>query len=156
MILLNEVHHIAIFVSDMEKTLRVFQNCLGFQLTWRLPRAGGPKLSAVIGLPDMEAEIAYLHCQANGTAVELVRLIHPSFGEMRAIFGVPGTATLSLLVEGLDGLSAKLREEDWIPMTVPVEMRTPEGEPIRVCCLRIEEGLSLELFERKSGKRSVE
>lgn len=139
----------------MEKTLRLFQNCLGFQLEWRLPRAGGPKLSAVIGLPEMEAEIAYLHARPKKTAVELVRLIRPSVGRMGATVGVPGTGILSLLVEDLDSLNAKLKEEGWIPVTVPVEMRTPEGEPIRVCCLRIEDGLSLELFERKSEKRPV-
>ena len=149
------MHHIAIFVSDMEKTLRLFQNCLGFQLEWRLPRAGGPKLSAVIGLPEMEAEIAYLHARPKKTAVELVRLIHPSRKEINGAFGGPGTAILSLLVEDMDSLSAKLKEEGWTPLTVPLEMRTPEGEPIRVCCLRIEDGLSLELFERKSGKGPI-
>jgi catechol 2,3-dioxygenase-like lactoylglutathione lyase family enzyme len=146
------VHHIAIFVSEMEKTLRLFQKCLDFQLEWRLPRAGGPKLSAVIGLPEMEAEIAYLHARPKKTAVELVRLIHPSRKEMNGAFGVPGTAILSLLVEDMDSLTAKLNEEGWVPLTVPLEMRTPEGEPIRVCCVRIEDGLSLELFESKSAK----
>ena len=149
------MHHIAIFVSDMEKTLRLFQNCLGFQLEWRLPRAGGPKLSAVIGLPEMEAEIAYLHARPKKTAVELIRLICPSMGKMGATVGVPGTVILSLLVEDLDSLNAKLKEEGWIPMTVPVEMRTPEGEPIRVCCVRIEGGLTLELFEGKSEKGPI-
>ena len=149
---MNEIHHIAVFVSDMEKMLRLFQNCLDFQLEWRLPRAGGPKLSAVIGLPEMEAEIAYLHAQPKRTAVELVRLIRPSMGKMSAAVGLPGTVILSLFVEDLDNLNAKLKEEGWIPVTVPAEMRTPEGEAIRVCCLRIEEGLSLELFERKSAK----
>ena len=154
--MLNELHHIAVFVSDMEKTLHLFQNCLGFELAWRLSHAGGPKLSAVIGLPEMEAEIAYLHARPKGTAVELVRLIHPSPGKMRARFGVPGTVILSLVVEDLDGLKARLKEEGWVPLTVPVEMRTPEGEPIRVCCLRIEEGLTLELFERKPEKEPAE
>lgn len=152
MIQLNEVHHIAIFVSDMEKTLRLFQNCLGFQLEWRLPRVGGHKLSSAIGLPEMEAEIAYLHARPQKTAVELVRLIHPPRKEKDGVFGEPGTAILSLLVEDMDSLSAKLNEEGWVPLTVPIEMRSPEGEAIRVCCLRIEGGLSLELFERGSVK----
>jgi hypothetical protein len=77
-------------------------------------------------------------------------------GKMGGTVGVPGTVILSLLVEDLDSLNIRLKEEGWIPMTVPVEMRTPEGEPIHVCFLRIEEGLALELFERKFGKGSVE
>ena len=150
--MLNEVHHIAIFVSDMERTLHLFRDCLDFELEWHLPRVGGSKLSSVIGLPGMEAEIAYLRARTKGAAIELVRLIHPSRNEIEVSSGGSVTAILSLLVEDINSLTAKLKEEGWVPLTVPLEMRSPEGEPIRVCCLRVDEGVTLELFESKSEK----
>jgi len=143
----TDVHHIAVFVVDLERTLQLFRDILGFSLVWRVASVGGSKLSTVVGIPGMKAEIAYLEEQPGGVAVELVRLIQPSKERMPDDFGVPGSVTLSLVVESLDGLYQRLCKEGWKPLTQSVDIRTPGGDPIRMFCFRTDEGLMVELIE---------
>ena len=72
-----KVHHISIFICDMERTIFLFQDILGFKLTWHIPAAKGKKLSALMGIPDLECELAYLTSADNDVAIELSRLINP-------------------------------------------------------------------------------
>jgi catechol 2,3-dioxygenase-like lactoylglutathione lyase family enzyme len=133
-----------LFVKDMGRSIRLFHDILGFDQLWRLPKVGGKKLSAVMGLPEMQAEIAYLQKQAGETAVELVRLLDGS----PAPGGRAGGVGLSLAVEDLSGLHRKLVEEGWKPFTEPVKMLGPDGREIEMFCFRTEEGLLVELFEK--------
>lgn len=144
---MNRLHHIAIVVSDMEKVLHFFQDLLGFEMVWHLPRIGGSKLSELFGLTEMEAEIAYLHAPIQETSIELVRLINPPNEKMRTVIGPLGKVILSIFVENLDSLVANLKREGWTPIASPMEMRSPDGKRINICCIKIDDELSIELFE---------
>ena len=140
----QSLHHMILFVKDMDRSIRLFQDVLGFNQLWRLPRVGGKKLSAVMGLPEMQAEIAYLVARTGGTAVELVHLLDGS----SAPSGQAGGTGLSLAVENLSGLHRKLVDEGWKPFTEPAKMLSPEGGEINMLCFRTDEGLLVELFEK--------
>jgi len=152
----NDLHHIAVFVSNMDKTLRLFQDCLGFELAWRLSRVGGNKLSALLGLEGIEAEMAYLRGVSGSVGVELVRLIHPSLSGDKSHPYSPGTVTLSLIVEDLDGLHRSLQENGWTSLTPPLQMRSPEGEPLKVLCFRTDDGVTIELLEKEPAHSKKE
>ena len=144
----HHVHHVSIFVSDMNRALNLFKDILGFELIWHIPLAGGRKLSALLGISDLEMELVYLQSQADGTGIELSRLIHPAL-EMSAVpFGNAGTAGLNILVKDLDGLHRRLTNEGWNPLSPCLSMRSPEGNNIRVFCIRFENSLTLEFIER--------
>lgn len=146
----NDLHHVSVFVADMDRALHLFKDILGFELLWRVPSAGGRKLSALLGIPDMEAELAYLQRSTNDVAIELSRLIRPTMDTPPVQFGGVGTIGLSLIVEDLDGLHRRLSEEGLTPLTPCMEMRSPEGVLIRVFCFRTEEGVTIELIEQES------
>ncbi|MGB6068551.1 MAG: VOC family protein [Desulfomonilaceae bacterium] len=143
----TDVHHMAFFVVDLERTLHLFQDILGFSLVWRVESVGGSTLSSVVGIPGMKAEIAYLEERPGGVAVELIRLIQPSKERRPGDFGVPGSVSLSLVVEDLDGLYQRLCKEGWKPLTQSMEMRTPTGDRVRMFCFRTDESLMVELIE---------
>jgi len=141
----SRLHHVVVFVTDMDRSVHLFQDLLRLKLDWRIPRIGGRELSELVGIPDMVAEMAYLRCPSGEVAVELIRLIHPQ--ARPAGSGAAGNAGLSFVVQNLDHLHRLLTEEGWEPFTPSVRMRNPEGEWLRMFCFRIEEGLTIELIQ---------
>lgn len=143
----NAVHHVSVFVSDMDRSLNLFKDILGFKLVWRVLKAGGQKLSELLGIADMEADLAYLRSQPNGVGVELSHLIRPALDVPPVPFGSVGTVGLSLLVENLDDLHHRLAKGGWNPLAPCTPMVNPDGDPIRVFCIRVEGSLTLEFIE---------
>ena len=144
----GDLHHVAVFVNDLDRALHLFRNLLGFEVAWRLPKVGG-RVSEVTGIPGMEAEIVYLQGRSRGTALELVRIIRTPTEKNTPGNGIPGSVVLSFVVEDLDGLHRLLSNEGWTPFTQPVEMMSPDGGPIRMFCFPAEDGLTVELIETK-------
>ena len=143
----NALHHISVFVSDMDRSIHLFKDILGFELVWHVPKVGGQKLSTLLGIPNMKAELAYLQSSTGETAVELARLFCQSLETHPMRFGIPGTAGLSLVVDDLDRLHQRLTKEGWSPLTSCLPMRSPEGDNIRAFCIRVEDSLNLEFIE---------
>lgn len=144
------VHHIAVFVSDMERAIHLFQDILGFELSWHIPEAKGKELSALLGIEHMKAELAYLKNNGNGVSIELSRLIHPDIKTPDVRFGNIGTVGISIAVQNMDHLHMRLDEEGWTPFSPCINLRTPEGEKTRAFCFAMEKGTIVELIEKIS------
>lgn len=142
----NALHHISVFVSNMDRAIHLFRDILGFELIWRISKVGGQQLSALVGIPIMKTELAYLRSSTDEVAVELARLIQPTFEGNAVCFGMPGTAGLRLVADDLDRLHQRLTQEGWNPLTPCLPMLSPEGENIRVFCIRVEDRLTLEFI----------
>jgi catechol 2,3-dioxygenase-like lactoylglutathione lyase family enzyme len=141
------LHHVSFFVADLERAVRLFRDVLGFELVWRVPRAGGRVLSTLLGIPRMEAELAYLSDSKSGVGLELARRFHGSEDDAPSRFGALGTVSVSLLVRDLDGLHRRLSEGGWIPLSPCQDLRPPQGPPARAFCVPVEPGVLLELIE---------
>ncbi|MEW6529272.1 MAG: VOC family protein [Thermodesulfobacteriota bacterium] len=142
----GELHHVAIFVTDMNRAMHLFRDLLGLKVDWHLPRIEDPKLGETAGIPGMIAEIAYLSGRGR-VAVELVRLIHPPLRQEPS--GSAGSAHvgLSFIVNNLDALHTRLSEEGWEPFTPAVRMRAPDGGRVRIFCFSVEDSYTVELIE---------
>jgi catechol 2,3-dioxygenase-like lactoylglutathione lyase family enzyme len=143
---ISRLHHVSIFVSDLERSLTLFRNYLGFELVWRLPQLKGKKISELLTIPGMEAEVAYLTSPTNGVAIELTYLQKPRMECQPVRFGAVGSVGLSLFVEEIEGLHGRLSDEGWLPLSPIVDLQSPDGLPIRVFCIRTEEGVVIELI----------
>lgn len=143
----NDLHHVAVFVDDLDRTVHLFKDFLGFDVAWRLSEAGGRGLSDVMGVPGMKAEIAYLRSGSVGSALELVRIIRASPEEEPAGKGASARVVLSLNVDDLDGLHQRLSEEGWTPFTQAVRLVSPDGHPIKMFCFPVENGFTIELIQ---------
>ena len=105
-------------------------------------------MAALLGIPDIKMEIAYLQNGAGSVAVELCRVLHPAVEKQAANFGSPGVMSLSLQVKDLDLLHARLTREGWTPFSSCLDMSDPEGHPIRLFCFPVENGMVVELIEK--------
>lgn len=140
------VHHVSVFIIDVNRSLHLFRDILGLQLLWQAP-VGGRKMAALMGLPEVQAELFYLQMENGGPALELIRLIHPVRSEIPPLLGSRGSVTLSLQVKGIENLYQRLKEEGWDPNTPCQQLYTPQGQAIKLFSLRTEEGLALEFIE---------
>ena len=145
------LHHVSVFVSDMDRAISLFRDILGFNLLWRVPKAGGGLLSTLLGVPGIEAELACLAGHGNGVALELSRLIHPVTSDLPVSFGALGTVALSLTVRDLDLLHQRLSGGGWAPLSPCLNLKPPQGKPVRAFCVHVEPGVLLELIEEVAG-----
>jgi catechol 2,3-dioxygenase-like lactoylglutathione lyase family enzyme len=146
--MVSRLHHVSIFVSDMDRSRLLFEDILGFKIVWHTQSAGGKRLSALLGIPELEVELVYLRSMEGDVAVELSRLIYPPLDALPVQFGGPGSTSLCLNVRNVDHLHKRVGAAGWSPLSDCLDMRSPEGDSIRAFCFRIEDGLVLELVER--------
>jgi catechol 2,3-dioxygenase-like lactoylglutathione lyase family enzyme len=139
------LHHVVVIVSDMERSLHLFRDLLGFEMVWGIGRIGGRKMSSLVGIPDLDAEMAYLQNKQN-VAVELLHIVRPTMVDEPMLPTQPGRVGLSLAVDNLEDLHRRLTEEGWNPFTPCMEIMSPEGKPVSVFCFGTEDGLTLELI----------
>ncbi|MCP4578600.1 MAG: hypothetical protein GY846_20180 [Deltaproteobacteria bacterium] len=148
-----KMHHVALFVADMNRAQYLFQDILGFELAWHAPTIKGHKIASLLGIPDVIMEIIYLQNSLSGVAVELCRMIHPAAKKQFLPFGSPGSTCLSLQVKNLDQLHNRLTRDGWTPFSPCLNMRDPEGHPVRLFCFPAEEGIVMELIENALERR---
>jgi catechol 2,3-dioxygenase-like lactoylglutathione lyase family enzyme len=69
------LHHLSIFVSDMERAISPFWDIFGFKLAWHVEKAKCHTLSSLLGIDEMVAELSYL-IGSNGVAIEVALLVN--------------------------------------------------------------------------------
>ena len=143
----NQVHHVILFVKDIDRSISLYRDYLGFEVEWRVGPIGGKKMSAIIGIPKLETEMAYLKSSV-GPALELLELSNPQYSEGVALdFGMPGSVGVSLQVIDIENLHRRLSQSDWEPLTACQQICSPAGESLKVFCIRTDEGVVIELLE---------
>ena len=143
----NDLHHVTLFVTDMDRSLYLYQDILGFELLWRRDRVGGRQFSAFIGVPDIELELVFLKARTGGVALDLARIIQPVTEKSSTLVEDLAKVGLCLAVEDADKLHKKLIEEGWIPFTPCVDFPSPDGDSVRGFCFRTDEGVNVEIIQ---------
>lgn len=147
------LHHASVFVVDVERSLHLYRDLLGFNVVWHHKTVGGRKLSVMIGIPDFECEMVYLEKSPGGVALELIRVRHPPVEKTGIRFGNRCAVGLSMQVNDLDLLHRRLSEEGWTPLSPCMELITPKGERMRAFCFSTDEGVTVELLAEMTDSR---
>jgi len=129
----------------MDRALHLFEDVLGFTLTWRKAQVDVSKLCAMLGGSITGAELAYLQGRPDGAAIELICPTQAVNSDVLP-YGGRGSGHLSLVVEDLDDLYQRLNEEGWPLLTPVMPITTPGGDSKRICFFRTEVGLTIELI----------
>jgi catechol 2,3-dioxygenase-like lactoylglutathione lyase family enzyme len=141
--MIKRLEHVALSVSDMERSLAFYRDLLGMTIIRDLaPGLGGDKLGTVVGMPGCRARI--VHLDLGGTMLELFQYFDPAgrplpTGHRQADIGFTHIGLSSddvradyrrLKAAGVDFVSepVEFRPGIWI-----VYFRGPDGE---VCELR--------------------
>lgn len=104
------LRHIGVVVSKLEEGLRVFQEYLGCELIGVYRELRGEYQSALVGIENVEMNVALLRADDNGR-IELLEYVSPP-GRRRAPVSANdiGVSHLALTVRSLDDLQARAGE----------------------------------------------
>jgi len=146
------MNHINIVVSDLEKSLNFYTKNLGFKEI-RRSKLKGEWIEKIVGLKNVEAEVAYVTARDGDLRIELLRYVSPK-GEKLSVNSASntiGVRHIAFQVEGIYDLAEKLKEKGvkFIsdPVKVPVStIKHDEGHKI-LCYFLDPDGVILELAE---------
>ena len=148
------LHHVAIIVQNMDRSVHLFRDLLGCELSWHLPRVRQEMLGTILGLPGAEVELAYLEHPHTGTGLELVAILAPEPpGPPDTGPAGPGTLSVCICVDDIDGLYRQLPEQGWQPYTDIMPVNTPDGQQGRIFCFHTDEGVMVEILETGQNSR---
>jgi len=142
----TNLHHVSLFTNDLERSLVLFRDLLGFKELWSVGPVGGKGMAALFGLDDMKARLVMLKSKS-GFLLELILLMDQPLEASQGPPALPSPAALALEVEDLDGLHQSLVQRGWTPFTPVTQMPTPDGGMVRMFCIRTDENVLLEFLE---------
>lgn len=139
-------NHTGFTVSNLDRSIAFFENCLGFVVTSRARR--DPKMiEIIVGVPGADIEVAYL--SGAGHTVELIQYLAPA--GIKPVKQRPcdhGFGHIALDVSGIAALLAKASEYGFKPLGPPVVSRLGGPNAGRtVCYMRDEDGVTVELIQ---------
>lgn len=146
------IHHTALTVSDLERSLAFYRDRLGFTEIVRRRIAGG-YLGRLMGRPDLRAELVVLRLGAS--KLELIRYDDPPRTPYRPADGNPGAAHVTLLVHGLRGLHARLAAAGVRSQSEPIDIDDGPNRGGVAVFLLDPDGLWVELLEVTPERRAA-
>ncbi|HET9419128.1 MAG TPA: VOC family protein [Chthoniobacterales bacterium] len=138
--------HTGITVSNLECSLRLWRDVLGFELS-HTPHHTGKLASEVTGVPGAEISIAVL--KGYGHKIELLEYLAPA-DRKRHVDLRPcdvGHVHVALLVDDLDAVLEKLAASEWKPAGKAQTLTAGPNAGKRVVYVRDPDGATIELMQ---------
>ena len=107
--MLKEMHHTALSVSDMERSLELYRDLLGMEVEFDLMVEGVPEFGTIIGLPGVKERIAML--RLNNCRIELFQFFDPKGEKIERRQCDIGYTHVAFVVDELDETCRRLREK---------------------------------------------
>lgn len=145
-----KLDHASLFTGDLERSLFLFQDLLGFDKLWQIGPLGGKAMASLFGLDDIEAELVMLRSEA-GLSLELIHLLKPALDTGIPTPALPAPSFLCFEVQDLEGLYQGVSQNGWKPLAPLSKMPTPTGEMISIFCIKTEENVLLEFIQKLSS-----
>lgn len=147
--MITGLHHTAISVGDMDRSLVFYRDLLGFKVLRQVEAPGDERLDRIVGLKGSRMKIAMLQVGDSAEIIELIQYISPR--------GKPlpedtrqcdlGVSHVCFKVSGIDSLYSKLVSQG-VKFNCPVQTMNPtEAGVARVTYFHDPDGITLELLE---------
>jgi catechol 2,3-dioxygenase-like lactoylglutathione lyase family enzyme len=141
------IHHTGYTVSDLDRSVRFYRDCLGLEVVAQQQKQGG-YLAAIVGYPDAHVKMAHLRVPGADHLVELFEYLSPDVQQRQIEPRIVGTAHLCFVVDDLPAVHARL-EDAGVDTFVspPVEVDTGINTGGYGLYLRDPDGILVELFQ---------
>jgi catechol 2,3-dioxygenase-like lactoylglutathione lyase family enzyme len=139
-------NHTSFTVSDLDRTIAFFRDCLGFEVTSRAPR--DPALiQAITGIAGASLEIAYV--RGPGHSLELIEYGGPD--DKGVVLSRPcdaGFAHVAYDVDDVDAAVAASAAHDVHPIGAITVIDKGPNAGGKVCYLRDPDGVTIEYIQK--------
>ena len=141
----TSTNHTSFTVSDLDRALGFFHDCLGFEVTSKAPR--DPKIvEQVTGVPGADMMIAYV--RAPDHSLELIEYKGPADRDrVEARPCDTGFAHVAFNVAGIDAAIDAAARYDVHPIAPPVAIDKGPNKGRKVVYLRDPDGITIEFIE---------
>ncbi|MGI9658175.1 MAG: VOC family protein [Gaiellaceae bacterium] len=145
--MITDVHHTALFVTDLDRSLPFYVDKLGFELVSRSDDWGGQFMDDVCGgVENLRINVALL--RAGGEIVELIQVLSPDTLPTDATERRVGIARIGFEVDDIEATVAELSRRgvefmsDIVTVTVKPDQHYSDGKAIK---FQDPDGIILEL-----------
>ncbi|MEO1059837.1 MAG: VOC family protein [Actinomycetota bacterium] len=160
---ITRIHHTAVSVADMERSLAFYVDVLGLDLVFDSEIAPNPSLDAVVGMTDATGRVCWL--MAGDTMLELWQYDHPRGRALPDDYRPAdrGVTHFAFVVDDVEelhrrildhGLSANAPPTD-LRMHLTTYVRGPDGEIIEILEDRVDDEWQAKLRERAQARRAA-
>jgi catechol 2,3-dioxygenase-like lactoylglutathione lyase family enzyme len=145
------VFHTGITVSDLDRSIAFYRDCLGLELVAQWDSAQ-PYLRTVVGFPDAELRIALLRVPGadggrSGHHIELLEYRTPRGVRADARTCNPGNAHVAFMVDDLDAAYAVMKAKGVRFKSAPVEITHGRNKGAKAVYLLDPDDVTLELVQ---------
>jgi len=143
-------NHTSFTVSNLDRTIAFFRDCLGFEVTSKAPRESA-LTERVTGITGADIVVAYL--RGPGHSLELIEFHGPaSRGKVSSRACDTGAFHMAYTVDDLDGALQALREYEVLPVAAPITVDAGPNKGAHIAFFRDPDGIILELIQVPNTK----
>jgi len=138
-------NHTSFTVSNLDRTIAFFRDCLGFEVTSKAPREA-PLTERVTGIPGAQIVVAYV--RGPGHSLELIEFRGPaSKGKVQSRACDTGAFHLAYNVDDLDAALAAFKGYDVLPVAEIITVDAGPNKGARIVFVRDSDGIMFELIQ---------
>ena len=141
--MIQQIHHTAFSVKDLDRSLRFYQDLLGMRLDWRIDHRQSKMLEKIVAL--VEVDVSYAMLSGWGARIELFQYHSPAgrpYPEDQPICD-HGITHLGFEVKGIDAFYQQLKDQGVRFNSPPLVVR----EGVKAAYFHDPDGITLELIE---------
>ena len=145
---MEEICHVCIVVSNMERSLKFYRDTLGFSVIWD-NKVKNPNFSTGVGLKDIEARVVLMQLNKENTLLELFEYQSPKGRTLGALSpnDVPATH-IAFKLKGIQKRYEELKNKGVEFISEPQKL----SDDVYFCYFRDPDGALLEFIEFPENK----
>jgi lactoylglutathione lyase len=145
--LFREIHHTALNVTDMDRSLKFYKNILGLEAMFEPQEASGEQFERATEIPGAKIKFTMLKIGGGDTFIELIQYVNPQAKPNELKISDTGAPHVAFRVDNIDEAKANLESKGVKFNSDPVRIVAGPLKGRSFVYFKDPDGLTLELFE---------
>jgi lactoylglutathione lyase len=143
----QEIHHTALNVTDMERSLKFYREVLGLEPMFEPQEASGERFEKATHIPGAKIKFTMLKIGNGHTFIELIQYVNPKAKPNQLTISDTGAPHVAFRVDNIDETKAKLESKGVKFNSDPVRIQAGPLKGRSFVYFKDPDGLTLELFQ---------